>query len=287
MLSRLLGRVQSAAPPPTAHRPILKRDVERMRWCVDGSFVMPKDNPGVRLEPEFVTTDEAAAVAAELRAAADSYGYAYQGDTRAHVMSSGGDIEATLPSVVNNVRVTGRLEKPELGAAVLPPWGHGDGFDSSALPPAMRQLAAKVASCGAFRVGPPRDATINVRENSFFQLDPHVDPASDGTHARTCMHMACVHTWHACMPCHARPLPTRHACPPPPHQLPGPMTSNLTWVQCMPTRTACPHASPPPPSPPPPTPTRPTPTRPRAHISRMHSQGPHGTRAFTGPTWHA
>ena len=41
-------------------------------------------------------------------------------------------------------------------------------------------LAAKVATCGAFCVGPARDLTINIRDNSFFQLDPHVDPMDDG-----------------------------------------------------------------------------------------------------------
>jgi len=183
MLRRLFPSLLEASPPlrARAHRPIAKRDIEHMRWAGDGGFVMPRDNPGVRVEPGFVTEEEGAEIAAELTAAAETYGYPYDGDTRAHLLGSGsGDVEATLDGVVNNVRVTGRLEKPELGAAVLPPWGHGDGFDSSALPPAMRQLAAKVASCGAFRVGPPRDATINVRENSFFQLDPHVDPPSDG-----------------------------------------------------------------------------------------------------------
>ena len=183
MLSRILSSViNSGASPralPQAHRPILKRDVERMRWCVDGSFVLPKQNPGVRVEPDFVTEEEAAGIAHDLRSAAELYGYSYDGDGRAHLMdSASGSIEATLSDVVNNVRVTGRLEKP--GLQKIPPWGHGDTFDASQLPPNLAMLGAKIAGCGAFRVGPPRDATINMREHSFFQLDPHVDPASDG-----------------------------------------------------------------------------------------------------------
>lgn len=77
------------------------------------------------------------------------------------------------------MRVTGRPERPDLPHTV-PPWGYGDHFDASALPPALAALAQKVADCGHFRVGRPRDVTINIRDNSFFQLDPHVDPAGDG-----------------------------------------------------------------------------------------------------------
>lgn len=151
-----------------------------MRWAGDGGWVMPKDNPGVRVEPAFVTEAEAAAIALELDAAANTYGYPYEGETRAHLLSTeSGDVEATLDDVVNNMRVTGRAERPDL-PHTIPPWGYGDRFDAAALPPAIAALATKVAECGAFCVGRPRDLTVNIRENSFFQLDPHVDPADDG-----------------------------------------------------------------------------------------------------------
>ena len=179
MLKRLFPSLSRSARP-SAHRAIAKGDVEHMRWAGDGGWVMPKDNPGVRVEPNFVTEAEAAAIAAEVEAAAERYGYPYEGDTRAHLLSSGsGDVETTLDGVVNNMRVTGRAERPDLPHTV-PPWGYGDAFDASALPPALAALAAKVATCGAFCVGPARDLTINIRDNSFFQLDPHVDPMDDG-----------------------------------------------------------------------------------------------------------
>ena len=139
---------------------------------------MPRDNPGIRVEPDFVGDDEAAAIAAELTAAAQEFGYPYDGDTRVHLLSSDGEQEATLDGVVNNVRVTGRQERPSVQK--IPPWGYGDAFDAGALPPALRALAEKIATCGSFSLGAPRDVTINVRDNSFFQLDPHVDPAADG-----------------------------------------------------------------------------------------------------------
>ena len=83
-------------------------------------------------------------------------------------MSTGGQVEATLDGVVNNLRVTGRLERPDLGQG-LPPWGYGDDFDATRLPPAIGNLAQRIATCGAFAVGPVRDATVNIRDNSFFQ----------------------------------------------------------------------------------------------------------------------
>ena len=152
---KMLRRLWPAAPPlrPRAHRSILKRDVERMRWAGTGDFVMPRDNPGVRVEPDFVTEVEGEAIAAELEAVAKAYGYPYDGESRVHLVSTGGEVETTLDGVVNNLRVTGRLERPDLGQG-LPPWGYGDGFDATQLPPAIGELAQRIASCGAFAVGP-------------------------------------------------------------------------------------------------------------------------------------
>ena len=183
MLRRLfpsLAGAATAAPRALAHRPILKRDAERMRWAGDGGFVLPRDNPGVRVEAGFVSEAEGAELAAELGAAASEYGYPYEGNTAVHLLDSdSGAVEATLDGVVNNVRVTGRIERPDIDQKI-PPWGYGDDFDASALPPAIGNLADKIANCGHFHVGPPRDVTINLRDQSFFQLDPHCDPPSDG-----------------------------------------------------------------------------------------------------------
>ena len=69
MLSRLFGR-KAPRLEQLAHRRILKQDVERMRWTGDGGFVMPKDNPGIRVEPNFVSAAEAKALVKEAEAAA-------------------------------------------------------------------------------------------------------------------------------------------------------------------------------------------------------------------------
>lgn len=75
MLRRLFPSAPTAVARPMAHRAIAKRDVEHMRFAGDGSWVMPKANPGIRVEPAFVTDAEAAAIAAEVEAAADAHGY--------------------------------------------------------------------------------------------------------------------------------------------------------------------------------------------------------------------
>eukprot|EP00877_Chromochloris_zofingiensis_P014807 jgi/Chrzof1/9580/Cz04g08080.t1 len=75
------------------------------------------------------------------------------------------------------LRVTGR---PEHAAQKAPPWGYGDTFDESKLPPALQQLANKVRSIPGLHLGALRDVTINYRHSYFFRLDPHIDPALDG-----------------------------------------------------------------------------------------------------------
>uniref|UniRef100_A0A6V2L871 Uncharacterized protein n=1 Tax=Emiliania huxleyi TaxID=2903 RepID=A0A6V2L871_EMIHU len=162
-----------------ATRACSRRDAQYLRRVSDGGFVLPAANPGVRLEPGFVDEAEEEALAAEARAAALSFGYDYDGDRRAHVLNpADGSIESTR-EVVNNTRVTGRPEKAD---QALPPWGYGDDFDESALPPAMGALAGRLRGSGLYNVGALRDLTLNLRRDSFFQLDPHLDPRLDGPH---------------------------------------------------------------------------------------------------------
>lgn len=196
MLSRLFGLGQ-AAQKRFGHRPIAKADVERMRWTDGGAFVMPRQNPGIRVEPEFVTTEEEASLVSEMEAASASHGYDYQGDQRVHALGLDGGIESTMDRMVNNTRVTGRPEQPYVdGIATAPPWGYGDEFDESAVPPSMLSLAARIASCGHYDVGPLRDITINGRSDAFFQLDPHLDPEADGPDVFILsMLSSCVHTF--------------------------------------------------------------------------------------------
>ena len=179
MLRRLFGPRSKEVVSALRHRPVRKHDCERLRWTDDGSFVLPRYNPGLRVEPDFVSVEESELLAGEIRDAAREYGYEFDGDSRAAILDVDGSVDSMKEGVVNNVRVTGRLERPDLPQR-LPPWGHGDAFDAAALPPALGRLVSTISNCGHFAVGAPRDLTINVRDHSFFQLDPHLDPESDG-----------------------------------------------------------------------------------------------------------
>eukprot|EP00965_Chrysotila_dentata_P075194 2484226-Pleurochrysis_carterae.AAC.1 len=158
------------------HRPFLRKDAERLRRVKDGSFVLSKDNPGVRIEPAFVDEAFAAALVAEARDACKQYGYPYDGDKRAHAMAPDGTIESTAPLVNNELICTHGL-RVLYGIELFAP---DVAQAEESLPPAMHRLATRIRTCGAFRVGRLRDVTINHREHSFFQLDPHLDPADDG-----------------------------------------------------------------------------------------------------------
>ena len=77
---------------------------------------------------------------------------------------------------VNTMRVTGRPEADYPTA----PWGYGDDFNIDAVPEQLRFVLDQIAESPLWAVGKPRDITINKRENGFFKLDPHTDPAADG-----------------------------------------------------------------------------------------------------------
>ena len=110
MLRRLFPSLADAATAPLrrgplAHRPIAKRDVEHLRWAGQGGWVMPGDNPGIRIEPAFVSEAEGSQIAAELDAAASAYGYPYDGEARVHLVSAGsGEIEASLATTSESER---------------------------------------------------------------------------------------------------------------------------------------------------------------------------------------
>ena len=148
LLSRLFGpRGASAAPVLErvgGHRPFLKRDSQLCRYIGDGGFVLPEDNPGIRLEPDFVPDE---ALGEIVHATYTAYSEALAGGA---------------------------------GREQAPPWGHGDDLRVDELPPPVAKLAHLIAGCGAFDVGPLRDLTIEGRDRSLFHHEPRVWPTEGG-----------------------------------------------------------------------------------------------------------
>lgn len=132
--------------------------------------VPARENPGVRVAPDFVTEDEASAVVSELDDVLRVYGASHVTDPTFYSKQM-----AYLGATVNMRRATGR---PELATQRECPWGYGDRFDASKLPATVRHVADKVKAEN--NVGPLRDVTVNARDHSFYRLDAHVDPLDDG-----------------------------------------------------------------------------------------------------------
>jgi hypothetical protein len=63
-------------------------------------------------------------------------------------------------------RLTGRPE----GQPRPAPWGYGDAFDAAAAPPRLRALVAMLRAAPGYRLGAPRDITVNFRRNGVFQV---------------------------------------------------------------------------------------------------------------------
>jgi hypothetical protein len=176
LLSSLLpsaAAAAAAAPARRLHRPFAALDADAIR-PVGGGRCIADRNPGIRVTLDVVrNAEEEAALVAELRALETSHGFASSVPQRALAGTASAGLVAP-------VRVTGRPEL--LPVQRLAPWGYGDAFDASALPPALAALTARVASgaAGGLALGPLRDVTVNYRTGAHFKLDPHVDPLPDG-----------------------------------------------------------------------------------------------------------
>ena len=96
---------------------------------------------------------------------------------------SGGQVSALPTSLANTVRCCGRKNThyhPNKDADQVAPWGHGDNFNISKVPPALRSIVEMIQKSPLFAVGKPRNISINKRRNSFFKLDPHINDIDDG-----------------------------------------------------------------------------------------------------------
>lgn len=162
------------AGPPTAE------DGARVK-NMQGQETPSDQNPGLRVEPNFVSDEEAALLEAECRALLEKHGYSFAVEAvEVQRADADGVVEGTSQTSQSR-RVTGRLEERDGQLGGGAPWGYGADFNLQEVPPTLRLLIERVQS-SRFKVGPVRDLTINHRTNSFFKVDPHVDPLTDGPH---------------------------------------------------------------------------------------------------------
>jgi len=88
-----------------------------------------------------------------------------------------------MPKSANTVRCCGARNSqyhPARDADQVAPWGHGESFDVSKVPPKLRSILESIQNSPLFALGKPRTISINKRQNSFFKLDPHINDLDDG-----------------------------------------------------------------------------------------------------------
>lgn len=146
-----------------------------------GAPVLAESNPGIRVVPGFVDTEEASELVECAMLLKASHGFVASEAQRVLALG-GGAQQADLGGLtVQAERVTGR---PELPHQVVAPWKYGGEFQLKAVPQPLLQLAEKIVgkngAFGKLDLSSLRDITINYRQSSTFLLDPHCDPPSDG-----------------------------------------------------------------------------------------------------------
>ena len=144
------GVVYITQPKPLQqHRAFNDGDSAHMRDR-QGRPVPAESNPGARVEPSFVTPEEAVLLVSEAREMMREYGCSHldrkvknEYERQAAQVWGGGRPNPN----VNMRRVTGRFEREEQRIA---PWKYGDEFDSTKAPPTIRLVMQVCAAACCF-----------------------------------------------------------------------------------------------------------------------------------------
>lgn len=188
----------AAAVPPLssvayqggAHRPYNAADAGAIRTM---KGLPARRNPGVRVEQllDLGSCRSAAAVEkeliAEVEALAAEHGCNHiVAEHRAVYDAQLRHLPIEFRPTPNMQRVTGRSERPEQSIA---PWGYGDTFRESEVPPALGKLLRRVQRLEGFDLGAARDITLNLRRESFFRRRP---PPGHCCHCCRYMSLCCT-----------------------------------------------------------------------------------------------
>eukprot|EP00438_Fugacium_kawagutii_P014402 Skav204532 [mRNA] locus=scaffold1211:114626:115384:- [translate_table: standard] len=143
-----------------------------------GDCIDPTENPGLRVEPNFLDEKEEAELAEELRQMVGKFGFCFDAEVvNIQMVDSTGLLQEAGKN--RSKRVTGRPESRGDQVGIEAPWGYGADLDMSQLPQSVHKIVERLRSKG-YQLGPLRDCTINHRTGSFFMIHPHVDPLTDG-----------------------------------------------------------------------------------------------------------
>ncbi|CAE7570100.1 gsp-2 [Symbiodinium microadriaticum] len=166
---------------PSALRPGTADDLQRVR-NMKGDVITEAENPGLRVEPNFLDESEEEALARELRAVVEAHGFCFEEEKiSVSVVDAAGQLQEDYGKNRSR-RVTGRPESRGAQKGIVAPWGYGADLDVKKLPPLIGKLVQRLQEERGYKLGPLRDCTINHRTDSFFMIHPHVDPVADGPH---------------------------------------------------------------------------------------------------------
>jgi len=163
------------------HRPATEEDADVVvRVGGERLGIEEVDSLGVRVQRDALSEMQEQLLQMEASELIKLYGFSPPVDSS--VDQQGKVLESK--NHANATRVTGRPE----GDAPVAPWGFGDQFRMESVPDALRFVVEEILDSPKWAVGKPRHLTINRRENSFFKLEPQLDPVGDGE----CVFIVCL-----------------------------------------------------------------------------------------------
>jgi len=151
---------------------------------INGSKLSDPIASSITLRTDFIQSDdEELRILSEINTLKENYSFKPCNDQQLTALDPNMQIMDSVPSMltVSAIRVTGRPEAPH---QIHAPWGYGDNFNLSTLQstaPLLYSLSNRICESTSNSLTDLRDITINYRSNRMFLLDPHIDPALDGS----------------------------------------------------------------------------------------------------------
>eukprot|EP00696_Hemimastix_kukwesjijk_P011239 gnl/Hemi2/24118_TR8095_c0_g1_i1.p1 gnl/Hemi2/24118_TR8095_c0_g1~~gnl/Hemi2/24118_TR8095_c0_g1_i1.p1 ORF type:complete len:375 (-),score=25.61 gnl/Hemi2/24118_TR8095_c0_g1_i1:52-1176(-) len=161
-----------------AQRPYFPQDFAAMRFVNMRDIPSYRTNPGVRVEPSFVTQDEAAEIVPLLYELVAIRGVSLVDESDRQQFERDTQ-HLSHPHPLNDIQVSGRQRSPKKPPAL---WGSGPTFDITKVPAPLRVLVDRIAAHKGFRLGPCQDINITYRYDGCFFTPPYKPGEGLGSH---------------------------------------------------------------------------------------------------------